>query len=65
MLAPTGSVTSLRNKDTLCRVWSEVPESSLGDELPCPNCGKTVELNPFTINADWWPVAAAWQGEAG
>ncbi len=43
-----------------CRVWSEVPASSLGTDLPCPNCGKAVRLNPFVIEADWRPVAAAW-----
>jgi WD40 repeat protein len=48
-----------------CRVWSEIPESALGTERPCPNCGKTVKLNPFTINADWRPIAAAWRGDAG
>jgi WD40 repeat protein len=47
----------------LCRVWSEVPESALGTELPCPNCGKMVKLNPFVIEADWRPVAAAWRGD--
>jgi WD40 repeat protein len=48
-----------------CRIWSEVPESSLGTELPCPNCGQPVKLNPFVIEADWRPVAEAWQGEDG
>ena len=47
----------------LCRVWSEIPGSALGTELPCPNCGKMVKLNPFTIEADWRPVAAAWGGD--
>jgi len=47
----------------LCRVWSEALESALGSELPCPNCGKGVKLNPFTITADWRPVAKAWRGE--
>lgn len=46
----------------LCRMWSEIPESALGTELPCPNCGKAIKLNPFTINADWRPIARAWQG---
>jgi len=44
-----------------CRVWSEVPASALGTELPCPNCGKPVKLNEFVIEADWRPVAAAWR----
>ncbi len=48
---------------TLCRAWSEVPASALGTELPCPHCGKAVKLNPFVIEADWRPVAAAWRGE--
>ena len=46
-----------------CRAWSEVPASALGTELPCPRCGKPVRLNPFVIEADWRPVAAAWRGE--
>jgi len=45
---------------TLCRKWSEVPESALGSELDCPKCGETVKLNPFTINADWRPIAKGW-----
>ena len=46
-----------------CRVWSEVPASALGTELPCPHCGKAVQLNPFVIEADWRPIAAAWRGD--
>jgi len=45
---------------THCRTWSEISVSALGTELPCPHCGKTVKLNPFTVEADWRPVAAAW-----
>ena len=45
-----------------CRVWSEAPASALGTELPCPNCGRPIKLNPFVIEADWRPVAAAWAG---
>lgn len=44
----------------LCRVWSQVPPSALGTELACPKCGSPLKLNPFTINADWRPVAEAW-----
>ena len=46
-----------------CHTWSEVPESALGSELPCPSCGRQVWLNPFVVEADWRPVAAAWKGE--
>ena len=46
-----------------CLTWSEVPASALDTELPCPQCGKPVKLNPFVIEADWRPVAAAWRGE--
>ena len=46
-----------------CRVWSDVHTGSLGTELPCPNCGKPVQLNPFVIEADWRPIAAAWRGD--
>jgi WD40 repeat protein len=45
----------------LCRVWSEVPVSALGAVTACPHCGGSVRLNPFTINADWRPVAEAWE----
>lgn len=45
-----------------CRTWSEIPAYAIGTELPCPNCGKLVKLNPFTINADWRPIAEAWRG---
>jgi WD40 repeat protein len=45
----------------LCRTWSEIPASAIGTEIPCPHCGKSIRLNPFTINADWRPVAKAWQ----
>jgi hypothetical protein len=47
----------------LCREWSEIPGAALGTELPCPKCGRAVRLNPFVIEADWRPVAAAWRGE--
>lgn len=47
-----------------CRTWSEVPESALGTELPCPQCGRVIMLNPFAIDADWRPVAKAWRGHA-
>jgi WD40 repeat protein len=45
----------------LCRTWSDVQTSVLGTELPCPKCRETIRLNPFTINADWRPVAEAWR----
>jgi WD40 repeat protein len=45
----------------LCRVWSEVPTSALGAVITCPHCGGSIKLNPFTINADWRPIAAAWK----
>ncbi len=44
-----------------CRTWSEIQKSALGTEIPCPNCGKSVRLNPFTIQGDWKPIAEAWQ----
>jgi WD40 repeat protein len=43
-----------------CRKWSEVPESALGTEIDCPKCSERVKLNPFTIDADWRPVAKGW-----
>jgi hypothetical protein len=30
-------------------------------EIPCPNCSKSVRLNPFTIKVDWKPLAEAQQ----
>ena len=44
----------------LCRVWSEVPASALGAAIPCTHCGASLKLNPFTVDADWRPIAAAW-----
>ncbi len=46
-----------------CRAWSEIPDSALGTEVACPHCGTVVRLNPFVIEADWRPVAAAWKGQ--
>jgi hypothetical protein len=45
-----------------CRTWSEIPESALGGEIPCPNCGKPVKLNSFTIEGNWRTIAKAWRG---
>jgi len=44
----------------LCRLWSAAPGSALGQELDCPRCGLRLKLNPFTIDADWRPIARAW-----
>jgi WD40 repeat protein len=44
-----------------CHTWSDISKSALGSEIPCPNCGKHVRLNPFTIKGDWKPIAKAWQ----
>jgi len=30
--------------------------------LPAPDCEEMLKLNPFAIEADWRPVAAAWGG---
>jgi hypothetical protein len=49
----------------LCRVWSEVDASTLGAVIPCPHCGESVKLNPFTIDADWRRTAAAWKAIDG
>jgi WD40 repeat protein len=43
-----------------CRSWSEILKSALGTELPCPNCGKHIKLNSFTIKGDWHSIAKAW-----
>jgi hypothetical protein len=48
-----------------CLMWSEVPASALGTVIPCPHCGESVNLNPFTIDADWRPIAAAWGTNEG
>jgi hypothetical protein len=47
----------------LCRVWSEIPGSALGNELECPHCRGPLKVNPFTIKSDWRPVADAWLGK--
>jgi hypothetical protein len=41
-----------------------VAASALGAVIPCPHCGESVKLNPFTINADWRRIAAAWKAMA-
>ncbi|MBI2837255.1 MAG: DUF4062 domain-containing protein [Acidobacteria bacterium] len=46
-----------------CRNWSTVEESDLGRTISCANCGKSLKLNPFTIDADWHPIARAWEGK--
>jgi NACHT domain- and WD repeat-containing protein len=43
-----------------CHMWTEITESKLGLVQPCPHCGKVIKLNPFTIQGDWHPIAAAW-----
>jgi WD40 repeat protein len=43
-----------------CRTWSEILQPALGSEISCPNCGKPVKLNPFTIEGDWKLIAKAW-----
>lgn len=58
------SEASLHFGCPLCRVWSEVAASALGTVIPCPHCSESVKLNPFTINADWRPIAAAWKATA-
>lgn len=45
----------------LCRMWSEVPGSVFGTELPCLHCSAQLKLNTFTINADWRPISEAWR----
>jgi WD40 repeat protein len=44
-----------------CRTWSEAPMSVLGTIIACPSCGRLVKLNPFTIDADWRPIARVWK----
>jgi WD40 repeat protein len=46
-----------------CRTWSVLSDNTLGTDLRCPQCGKVVRLNPFTIQADWRAVAKAWKGD--
>jgi WD40 repeat protein len=36
-----------------CNIWSEISKSRLGSELACPNCGKNLKLNSFTIHGDY------------
>ena len=44
-----------------CRNWSEISPDALGQEIPCPQCGTPLRLNHFVIEADWRPVAEAWE----
>jgi WD40 repeat protein len=48
----------------LCREWSELSSLRLGTEIECAGCGSRLRVNPFTIDADWRPVAKAWRGHA-
>jgi hypothetical protein len=48
----------------LCREWSEVEPEAVGKEMGCPQCAGRLKLNPFTLKADWRPVAKAWKGNA-
>jgi WD40 repeat protein len=45
----------------LCRAWFEIPASRVGDEIECRVCSSPLKLNPFTISADWQPIARAWR----
>lgn len=47
----------------LCREWGDVPDSVLGTETRCPNCGGLLRLNTFAIEADWRTVATSWTGQ--
>jgi telomerase protein component 1 len=44
-----------------CRRWFEIPRAALGNKISCPRCHQSIRINPFTIKADWRPVAEAWQ----
>jgi len=35
----------------------EVTEMMLGEEVPCPECGETLKLNPFVVTGGWLPAA--------
>ena len=45
--------------------WSAVGDSDLGRTIPCARCGRSLKLNPFTIDADWHPIAKAWRKKSG
>jgi hypothetical protein len=47
----------------LCREWSEISPEQLDQVIDCPKCEGALKVNPFTLNADWRPVAAAWRGD--
>lgn len=44
----------------LCRTWFET--SSAESLVSCRRCGGSLKLNPFTVDADWRPIAKAWRG---
>jgi len=46
-----------------CRRWCEMAPEALGTKSLCPNCTKPIQINKFTINADWQPIAAACREE--
>jgi WD40 repeat protein len=57
-----GPETLIHAQCVFCTMWFGLSRSALGQEIDCPNCGQRLKLNPFTINADWRPIAEAWRG---
>jgi predicted RNA-binding Zn-ribbon protein involved in translation (DUF1610 family) len=52
-------VTSLAFNCPSCQVWTGITEADLGSEIVCPNCGKPIRLNRFSIQSDWRTIAGA------
>ena len=43
----------------LCRVWSRIERTALGEEVNCPHCRGNLRLNKFVIHAEWKQLAHA------
>ena len=42
---------SLMVQCPLCIVHFEIEQSDQGSEIPCPNCGAALKVNPFTVSS--------------
>ena len=45
----------------LCRKWSRISASALGQEARCPHCESPLRLSGTVVEGDWRAVAKAWE----
>ena len=46
-----------------CFKWIEIDKKLLGKKITCSHCGNYLNLNSFSIKADWRPVSQVWNNE--